>query len=69
VVQQLWAGSAVRQIATVRQQPGANTVAHMSDTAIGLVTQHNHVVPLTECRVAGDKTRHAHAVEDIICYF
>jgi hypothetical protein len=69
VVQQLWAGSVVRQVATVRQQPGANTVGHMSDTAIVLVTQRNHVIPLTECRVADDKTRHAHAVEDIIYYF
>jgi hypothetical protein len=32
------------------------------------VTQRHHAVQLTECRVAGDKTMHAHAVEDIICY-
>jgi hypothetical protein len=52
----------------VRLQPGASTVGYLSGTAIGLVTQLHHVVPLTECKVAGDKTRHAHVVEDIICY-
>jgi hypothetical protein len=58
----------VRQATTVQLQPGANTVGHMSGTATGLVTQRHHAVPLTECRVIGDKTRHAHAVEDIIYY-
>jgi ribosomal protein S12 len=68
VVQQFWAGSAVRQAATVRLQPGVSVVGHMPGTATGLVVQQHHAVPLTEYRVAGDKTRHAHAVEDIICY-
>jgi hypothetical protein len=68
VVQQLWAGSAVRQVATVRLQSDASTVGHLSGTATGLVTQRHHAVPLTECMVAGYKTRHAHIVEDIICY-
>jgi hypothetical protein len=66
--QQLWAGSAVRQTATVRLQPSANTVGHLSGTATGLVTQQHHVVPLIECKVVGDKTRHAYVVEDFICY-
>jgi hypothetical protein len=57
-----------KQAAMVRLQPGASTVGYLSGTAIGLVTQLHHVVPLTECKVAGDKTRHAHVVEDIICY-
>jgi hypothetical protein len=37
-------------------------------TAMNLVTQRHNTVPMTECRVAGDKTRRAHAVEDIIGY-
>jgi hypothetical protein len=59
----------VRQTTTVRLQPGASTVGHLSGTATGLVMQRHHVVPQTECRVTGDKTRQAHVVEDIICYF
>jgi hypothetical protein len=43
-------------------------MGHLSGTATGLVTQQHRAVPLTECRVAGNKTRLAHAVEDIICY-
>jgi hypothetical protein len=35
---------------------------------MGLVTQQHNTVLMTECRVAGDKTRCAHAVEDIIGY-
>jgi hypothetical protein len=53
----------------VRLQPNASTVGHLSGTATVLVMQRHHVVPLTECRVAGIKTRHAHTVEDIIYYF
>jgi hypothetical protein len=53
----------------VRLQPGANTVGYLLGTTTCLVSQRHHAVPLTECRVAGDKTRYAHAVEDIICYF
>jgi hypothetical protein len=68
VVQQLWADSGVRQAATVRLQPGASTVGHLSGTVTSLVMQQHHTVPLTECRVADDNTRNAHAVEDIICY-
>jgi hypothetical protein len=45
-----------------------STVGHLSGTAAGLVMQRHHAVPLTECRVADDKIRHAHVVEDIICY-
>jgi hypothetical protein len=33
-----------------------------------LLTQQHGATLLTECRVVGDKTRHAHAVENIICY-
>jgi hypothetical protein len=68
VVQQLWVDNAVRQVATVRLQPSASTMGHLSGTAIGLVMQRHHTVPLTECRVVGDKIRHAHAVEYIIYY-
>jgi hypothetical protein len=32
------------------------------------VMQRHSTVLMTECRVAGDKTRRAHAVEDIIGY-
>jgi hypothetical protein len=60
VVQQLWA--------TGRLQPGVSTVGHLSATATSLVTQQHSTVPMTECRVAGNKTRRAHAVEDIIGY-
>jgi hypothetical protein len=35
---------------------------------MGLVTQRRSTVSKTECSVAGDKTRLAHAVEDIIGY-
>jgi hypothetical protein len=41
--------------ATVRLHPGADAVGHST-------------VPMTECNVAGDKTRRAHDVEDIIDY-
>jgi hypothetical protein len=27
-----------------------------------------HAVPLTECRVVGNKTKHVKAVDDTICY-
>jgi hypothetical protein len=43
----------------VRLQPGANTVGHLLATAMGLVMRRHRTVPLTECRVAGDKTQHA----------
>jgi hypothetical protein len=52
----------------VRLQPGNSTVGHLSGIATGLLMQRYHAVPLTECGVADNKTRHAHAVEDIICY-
>jgi hypothetical protein len=35
---------------------------------MGLVTQWRSTVLKTECSMAGDKTRLAHAVEDIIGY-
>jgi hypothetical protein len=60
VVQQLWA--------TGRLQPDVSVVGHLSATATGLVTQRHSTVPMTECRVAGDKTRRAHAIEDIVDY-
>jgi hypothetical protein len=71
VVQQLWADSTVRQAAMVQLQSDVSVVGHLSYTTTGIVTQRHHAIPaipLTECRVAGDKTRHAHVVEDIICY-
>jgi hypothetical protein len=60
VVQQLWA--------TGQLQPGASIMGHLSATAMGLVTQWHNTVPMTECRVAGNKTWRAHAVKDIIGY-
>jgi hypothetical protein len=51
-----------------RLQPGVSTVGHLSGTATSLVMHWHHVVPLTECRVADDKTRYARDIEDIICY-
>jgi hypothetical protein len=60
VVQQLWA--------TGRLQPGVSVVGHLSATATGLVTQRHNTITMTECKVAGDKIRRAHAVEDIIDY-
>jgi hypothetical protein len=50
-------------------QPGASAVGHLSATATDLVMQRHRTVPLTECRVAGDKIQHDHVVEDIICYY
>jgi hypothetical protein len=41
----------------------------LSATATGLVTQWHCTVLMTECSVAGDMTRCAHVVEDIIGYF
>jgi hypothetical protein len=52
----------------VRLQSGTSAVGHMSATAMGLVTQRHSTVSMTKYRVAGDKTRRAHAVEDIIGY-
>jgi hypothetical protein len=60
VVQQLWAIGLL--------QPSVSDVGHLSATATGLVTQRHISVPMTECSVAGDKTRCAHVVEDIIGY-
>jgi hypothetical protein len=50
-------------------QPSVSDMGHLSATTIGLVTQWHSTVPMTECSMAGDKTRRAHAVEDIIGYF
>jgi hypothetical protein len=47
---------------------GDSAVGHLSATATGLVTQRHSTVPMTECRMTGDKIRRAHAVEDIIDY-
>jgi hypothetical protein len=52
----------------MRLQPDASAMGHLSGTAIGLVTQQHRIVPLTECRVTGDKTRRVDAAKDIICY-
>jgi hypothetical protein len=60
VVQQLWA--------TGLLQPDVSNVGHLSATTTGLETQRHSTVSKTECSVAGDKTRRAHAVEDIIGY-
>jgi hypothetical protein len=60
VIQQLWA--------TGRLQPGVSVVGHLSATAMDLVTQRHNTLPMAECKVTGDKTRRAHAVEDIIGY-
>jgi hypothetical protein len=60
VVQQLWA--------TGRLQLCASAVGHLSATVTGLVTQRHSPVPMTECRVADDMTRRAHAVENIVDY-
>jgi hypothetical protein len=60
VVQQLWA--------TWQLQPGISDVGHLSATTTGLVTQRHSTVLITECSMAGDKTRRAHAVEEIISY-
>jgi hypothetical protein len=49
-------------------QPGVSDVGHLSATTTGLVTQRRSTVSKTECSMAGDKTRLAHAVEDIIGY-
>jgi hypothetical protein len=61
VVQQLWA--------TGLQQPGMIDMGHLSATTIGLVTQWHITVLMIKCSMAGDKTRRAHVVEDIISYF
>jgi hypothetical protein len=60
VVQQLWA--------TGLLQPSVSDVGHLSATTTGLETQRRNTVSKTECSVADDKTRLAHAVEDIIGY-
>jgi hypothetical protein len=61
VVQQLWA--------TWLLQPGVSGVDHLSATTTGLVTQRRNTISKTECSVAGNKTRLAHTVEDIIGYY
>jgi hypothetical protein len=60
VVQQLWA--------TGRLQPGVSIEGHLSAAATVLVMQRHIIVPMTECRVVGHKTRRAHVVEDIVGY-
>jgi hypothetical protein len=53
---------------TVRLQYDASTMTtHLAPLQCQVTRQHN-VTLLTECNVAGDKTRRAHIVEDIICY-
>jgi hypothetical protein len=59
-VQQLWA--------TGLLQSGVSDVGHLSTAAMGLVTQRYSTVSKTECSMAGDKTRLAHVVEDVIGY-
>jgi hypothetical protein len=60
VVQQLWA--------TGLLQPDVSDMGHLSATTTGLVTQRCSTVSKTECSLADDKTRRAHAIEDIIGY-
>jgi hypothetical protein len=60
VVQQLWA--------TGLLQLGVSGVGHLLATTMGLETQRRNTISKIECSVAGDKTRLAHAVEDIIGY-
>jgi hypothetical protein len=52
----------------VQLQPGTSAVGYLSCTTTGLMMQWHHVIPLIECRVTGDKTMHAHTIEDIIYY-
>jgi hypothetical protein len=49
-------------------QPGVSDVGHLSATTTGLVMQRRSTVSKTKCNMAGDRTRRAHAVEDIIGY-
>jgi hypothetical protein len=60
VAHQLWA--------TGLLQPGVSDMGHLSATTLGLVVQRRSIVSKTECSVTGDKTRCAHADEDIIGY-
>jgi hypothetical protein len=59
-IQRLWA--------TGLLQPGVSNVGHLLAATMGLVTRQHSTVLKTECNVAGDKTRLAHGVEDIIGY-
>jgi predicted nucleic acid-binding Zn ribbon protein len=43
-------------------------MGHLLAAAMGLVMQWHNTVSKTKCSVVGDKTRLAHAVEDIIGY-
>jgi hypothetical protein len=54
--------------ATGLLQPSVSDVGHLSATTMGLVMQRHSTVSKTECSMAGDKTRLAHTVEDIIDY-
>jgi hypothetical protein len=49
-------------------QPCISTVGNLLATATGLVTQRHSTILMTEYRVAGDKTRRAHVVENIVGY-
>jgi hypothetical protein len=69
----MYAGPSQRQAvqrlcATELLQPGVSDVGHLLAVAMGLMTQQRSTVSKTECTVAGDKTRLAHTVKDIIGY-
>jgi hypothetical protein len=54
--------------ATGLLQPDISDVGHLSAHTTGLMMQQRSTVSKAESSVAGDKTRCAHAVEDIIGY-
>jgi hypothetical protein len=60
------------QASTVRLQYGYSVMPSLWTTRLAplqcQVTRQHDATLLTECSVAGDKTRRAHTVEDIICY-
>jgi hypothetical protein len=60
------------QASTVRLQYGYSVTPALWTTRLAALqcqmTQQHDTTLLTECSVAGDKTRHAYTVEDIICY-
>jgi hypothetical protein len=61
------------QLSTVQLQYGYSVTPALWTTHLALlqcqVTRQHDATLLTECSVAGDKTRCVHTIEDIICYF
>jgi hypothetical protein len=78
-LQDVWGDSIVntckvcRHASIVRLQYGYTMTLVLWTTLLAplqcQVTRQHDTTLLTECSVAGDKTRHTHTVEDIICYF